>query len=232
MVMVTKCMDGLKALANIGVVTGHTPFFAAYAMTGYRALAPAATESGPVGLLYRFLAWYMLMFAVDIFLMLSGFFLAHKLVGMLGPEKPRQPSLREIAATLAGRLLRLAPVYLMAMLLFATSSENCPNMLELTGMATQVLTPGEMCLGVGWSNQADFQSWVIVLVTVYLVFGISSGPNRWKHLERVLWLLIAGGGVVRAAEWACLLYTSDAADEEDSVDLGGRRIIKKKKRDK
>src|SRR5674536_84591 len=28
---------------------------------------------------------------------------------------------------------------------------------------------------------------------------------------------------------SCLLYTSDAADEEDSVDLGGRRIIKKKK---
>ena len=28
----------------------------------------------------------------------------------------------------------------------------------------------------------------------------------------------------------CLLYTSDAADEEDSVDLGGRRIIYKKKR--
>ena len=26
----------------------------------------------------------------------------------------------------------------------------------------------------------------------------------------------------------CLLYTSDAADEEDSVDIGGRRIIKKK----
>eukprot|EP00658_Telonema_sp_P-2_P057912 TRINITY_DN46325_c0_g1_i1.p1 TRINITY_DN46325_c0_g1~~TRINITY_DN46325_c0_g1_i1.p1 ORF type:complete len:152 (+),score=51.84 TRINITY_DN46325_c0_g1_i1:1-456(+) len=30
----------------------------------------------------------------------------------------------------------------------------------------------------------------------------------------------------------CLLYTSDAADEEDSVDLGGRRIIKKKKKGK
>ena len=26
----------------------------------------------------------------------------------------------------------------------------------------------------------------------------------------------------------CLLYTSDAADERSSVDLGGRRIIKKK----
>ena len=30
-------------------------------------------------------------------------------------------------------------------------------------------------------------------------------------------------------ELVCLLYTSDAADEEDSGDLGGRRNIKKKK---
>ena len=30
----------------------------------------------------------------------------------------------------------------------------------------------------------------------------------------------------------CLLYTSDAADERSSVDLGGRRILKKKKNDK
>ena len=28
---------------------------------------------------------------------------------------------------------------------------------------------------------------------------------------------------------ACLLYTSDAADERSSVDLGGRRIIQQKK---
>ena len=34
------------------------------------------------------------------------------------------------------------------------------------------------------------------------------------------------GNVERLA--ACLLYTSDAADERSSVDLGGRRIIKKK----
>ena len=34
----------------------------------------------------------------------------------------------------------------------------------------------------------------------------------------------------RAGIRGCLLYTSDAADERSSVDLGGRRIIKKKKR--
>ena len=33
-------------------------------------------------------------------------------------------------------------------------------------------------------------------------------------------------------DYTCLLYTSDAADERSSVDLGGRRIIKKKKRKK
>ena len=31
--------------------------------------------------------------------------------------------------------------------------------------------------------------------------------------------------------FTCLLYTSDAADERSSVDLGGRRIIKKKNQD-
>mgnify|MGYP003381575365 CR=1 FL=1 len=36
-------------------------------------------------------------------------------------------------------------------------------------------------------------------------------------------------GVVDGPElYVCLLYTSDAADERSSVDLGGRRIIKKK----
>ena len=36
----------------------------------------------------------------------------------------------------------------------------------------------------------------------------------------------------RSDDELCLLYTSDAADEEDSVDLGGCRIIKKKKKNK
>ena len=34
---------------------------------------------------------------------------------------------------------------------------------------------------------------------------------------------------IRYDDLPCLLYTSDAADERSSVDLGGRRIIKKKK---
>ena len=44
--------------------------------------------------------------------------------------------------------------------------------------------------------------WEVMLLPMYFLIGMWGGPQR------------------------CLLYTSDVADEEDSVDLGGRRIIK------
>ena len=40
------------------------------------------------------------------------------------------------------------------------------------------------------------------------------------NIDHIATLREARGGL-------CLLYTSDAADERSSVDLGGRRIIKK-----
>ena len=45
-----------------------------------------------------------------------------------------------------------------------------------------------------------------------------------------LWTVGPEGDTVRLRNVyrRCLLYTSDAADERSSVDLGGRRIIKKK----
>src|SRR5664280_3295115 len=59
----------------------------------------------------------------------------------------------------------------------------------------------------------------------------ASGPGgggRWTLVPRApSWSPRRRGCSARST--VCLLYTSDAADEEDSVDLGGRRIIKKKK---
>ena len=51
--------------------------------------------------------------------------------------------------------------------------------------------------------------------------------------ERVLAVCTELGGAtahsaILARALGCLLYTSDAADERSSVDLGGRRILKKK----
>ena len=58
-------------------------------------------------------------------------------------------------------------------------------------------------------------------------FGITfSGEAEVLIIERII---ADAEGCVRFEDVGCLLYTSDAADERSSVDLGGRRIIKKKK---
>ena len=57
-------------------------------------------------------------------------------------------------------------------------------------------------------------------------------PPRHPQLLRGQGLVAAGSGQHLFDDpilQICLLYTSDAADERSSVDLGGRRIIKKKK---
>ena len=61
--------------------------------------------------------------------------------------------------------------------------------------------------------------------------------QTWTSPWRARWTIFVRPRMnsTRALPWAskarrcpCLLYTSDAADERSSVDLGGRRIIKKK----
>src|SRR5678815_1118760 len=60
--------------------------------------------------------------------------------------------------------------------------------------------------------------WIWKLCNKAFMEGIVS--NDWR--SAIIVPLDKGKG--------CLLYTSDAADERSSVDLGGRRIIKKKKK--
>ena len=54
--------------------------------------------------------------------------------------------------------------------------------------------------------------------------------RQGRDLDRFAFDQAAGALVVQhAVQGICLLYTSDAADDLLCVDLGGRRIIKKKK---
>src|SRR5665648_36704 len=52
-------------------------------------------------------------------------------------------------------------------------------------------------------------------------------PDRLQVFHQVVYIFLTVAHRI-TPDISCLLYTSDAADEEDSVDLGGRRIIKKK----
>ena len=57
----------------------------------------------------------------------------------------------------------------------------------------------------------------------------TSHENRVRDLvEELTGLPVTCGHELSSRLNSCLLYTSDAADERSSVDLGGRRIIKKK----
>ena len=54
---------------------------------------------------------------------------------------------------------------------------------------------------------------------------LRNNPDVAAEIERRIRLHLG----IDKEDVPCLLYTSDAADERSSVDLGGRRIIKKKK---
>src|SRR5664279_3526871 len=45
----------------------------------------------------------------------------------------------------------------------------------------------------------------------------------WKGFVQEPWQCSVAMNLEKLRHYYCLLYTSDAADEEDSVDLGGRR---------
>ena len=67
---------------------------------------------------------------------------------------------------------------------------------------------------------------IFVALVAYIVQGMALDIQNLK----LLWILLGMAAVYGRLRTSCLLYTSDAADERSSVDLGGRRIIKKKKR--
>ena len=60
--------------------------------------------------------------------------------------------------------------------------------------------------------------------------GLTRGEAKNKGTFPLMPNLSYSPWMLSTTAITCLLYTSDAADERSSVDLGGRRIIKKKKK--
>ena len=62
-----------------------------------------------------------------------------------------------------------------------------------------------------------------------MVAKIKVGVRR-REISKLCFML-SPHSISKDLPITCLLYTSDAADERSSVDLGGRRILKKKKQE-
>ena len=69
-------------------------------------------------------------------------------------------------------------------------------------------------------------TWLIIPVTILVGFVFAAIDKSGSETEDPF------ENKISDTPMTCLLYTSDAADERSSVDLGGRRIIKKKKNHK
>ena len=91
-----------------------------------------------------------------------------------------------------------------------------------------------------WSKEINVSDFVYTNITPYEGdASFLAGPTErtkkvWNECLKALEEERANNGVRsldNVTVSTCLLYTSDAADEEDSVDFGGRRTLKKKKRD-
>ena len=68
------------------------------------------------------------------------------------------------------------------------------------------------------------KTWLVVIGMIALLSACNKNDTTEAEVETYV-----EETVYRIQETGnCLLYTSDAADERSSVDLGGRRIIKKK----
>src|SRR5678816_3476344 len=88
------------------------------------------------------------------------------------------------------------------------------------------------------TDHKEFGIWFRVeLEGPFVVGQISRGRTTYPGYEGMKWeatIVAMEPERLFAFRWCpyehedCLLYTSDAADERSSVDLGGRRIIKKK----
>eukprot|EP00658_Telonema_sp_P-2_P036948 TRINITY_DN26627_c0_g1_i1.p1 TRINITY_DN26627_c0_g1~~TRINITY_DN26627_c0_g1_i1.p1 ORF type:complete len:138 (-),score=17.24 TRINITY_DN26627_c0_g1_i1:32-445(-) len=110
-----------------------------------------------------------------------------------------------------------------------------PLEYERTGQHAGTKTSRRIRRALEPSTYSSLQGAAGAIVGLHIERGAYGGARGASRAAR------GGAKVSRASRRAwlgqpacdknCLLYTSDAADEEDSVDLGGRRIIKKKTND-
>ena len=99
---------------------------------------------------------------------------------------------------------------IMAIAVVFDISEKTEDFAEMNASSREIIVDYYFNFIIYYSN---LFSGLFIFISVLLF------TSRLAHRTEVIAMLSSG----------CLLYTSDAADERSSVDLGGRRIITKKK---
>ena len=192
-------LDGIRALAVLWVLVFHCV-----------SIPVIAPSTGPTLARYVrhpiFTTIFAGSLAVDVFLVLAGFLMAHLLLG----EHARTGGLR-VGRFFARRWMRMVPLYAAAVALYmaidpvqrATCARwGWANLLFLNNFFGPQLRP-ESCLGHGWSMAVEFQLYLVSpLVVVWMLAS--------RRAAAVPWLLVAAGLVATSA--IVLLQHSPSAE--------------------
>eukprot|EP00828_Plagiopyla_frontata_P027509 TRINITY_DN3571_c0_g1_i2.p1 TRINITY_DN3571_c0_g1~~TRINITY_DN3571_c0_g1_i2.p1 ORF type:complete len:102 (+),score=4.34 TRINITY_DN3571_c0_g1_i2:66-371(+) len=92
-----------------------------------------------------------------------------------------------------------------------------PALITFSQRTTTIFCPDRSCLARVLERRPKIWSFPSIIIT----FSCISHRFLFIGLFLFFYLIVS--------PCTCLLYTSDAADEEDSVDLGGRRLIPERK---
>ena len=98
---------------------------------------------------------------------------------------------------------------------FFQAEDGIRDLVRSRGLGDVYKRQSKIMSGISLTNFFD---------SLYITSGASYSVQNTLRLS-------GSAGVVVDGALTCLLYTSDAADERSSVDLGGRRIIKKQKKE-
>ena len=99
----------------------------------------------------------------------------------------------------------------MFLFFFFQAEDGIRDLVRSRGLGDVYKRQARKCRRIGLA--AGGGEFLVDPVEIHFVAGEYLDEVRTRHANRVN---------------TCLLYTSDAADERSSVDLGGRRIIKQK----
>src|SRR5664279_3063304 len=104
------------------------------------------------------------------------------------------------------------------MSLAASSSRLTPDWFEAAVVAALAIASDCVAADIALCTRTPTLASALAYASVTFCPAATLPP--WPTIGAV-----PSASMALALPLSCLLYTSDAADEEDSVDLGGRRII-------
>ncbi|PXF43014.1 hypothetical protein BWQ96_07262 [Gracilariopsis chorda] len=166
----TAPLEGLRVLFCYFIVAGHMVICLAVALNSPEPAIVLINATDFLSVFSLNLVDFGFKNGVDIFLLISGFFMARKFHRSFPyGNSSFVVRLKYALHYLFFRWLRLVPLYFVVFMLYtAGSAPNCPKWNELFFVHDPSGDVTTMCLGQGWSTMVDYQIHIVIALMAVL----------------------------------------------------------------